>query len=76
MGIVYIGKGEKSLKRNEFSLIDVFFIGMITASLNRIIFVPAVAFIQSNIGYVVEHLVLTVVISVVYYVIKKFRRSK
>ena len=69
--------------KKEFSLLDIFFIGIISTILRRIIFIPVneldnpfSEFIKSNIGDVISYLVLIILISAVYYLIKKFRRKK
>ena len=68
--------------KKEFSLLDIFFIGIISAILRRIIFIPVnelgnpfAEFIQSNIGDVISYLVLIAIISAIYYLIKNFRRK-
>ena len=69
--------------KKEFSLLDIFFIGVISVILRRIIFIPIhdldnlfAEFIQSNIGDIISYLFLIAAISVIYYLIKKFKRAK
>jgi len=73
--------GGKNMKK-EFSLLDIFLMGILSAILRGIIIIPLresdnfTEFMQSSVGNIISYIVLFSIIAVIYYLIKKFRRSK
>ena len=68
--------------KKEFSLLDIFLMGILSAILRGIIIIPLresdnfTEFMQSSVGNIISYIVLFSIIAVIYYLIKKFRRSK